>query len=122
MARIERINEMMKREIGSMILRGELNDARVAMVTITHVDVSRDLQHARVNFTVMMGQAADITNAQKGLNSARGYVRKLIGQRIRLRYTPEIQFVYDKSLEYSAQIDKTLQEIHEAKAQQPEEN
>ena len=108
MARIERINQLMKREISQMIQR-DLQDPRLAFVTITQVQVSRDLQHARVSYSVL--NSVDQANIQSILDRVSGFIRKLVGQRIRMRYTPAIVFVYDKSLEYSDQIDKTLEDI-----------
>ncbi len=107
--RIERINQMMKREISNILL-SEIRDPRVSFVTVTHVDVTKDLRYARVSFSII-GDAQKLAEAQAGLNHASGYIRKLIGQRVRLRFIPEIEFLYDQSLEYSDRIEKTLQDI-----------
>ncbi len=109
MGRMEKVNQLLKREVGSIIQK-EIQDPRLQFVTITHVDVSRDLHCARVNFSVL-GEDAQVAAAEKGLDSARGYIRKLVGQRISLRYTPEIEFVFDPSIEKSARIERTLEEI-----------
>lgn len=109
MGRIDRVNEFIRREISNIILI-ELQDPRLKFITITEVDVSRDLRHARVSFSVL-GDAASIQAATQGLESARGLIRKMIGQRISMRYTPEIIFVQDRSREYSAKIEETLKEI-----------
>lgn len=109
MGRMEKVNQMMKKEIGNMIQQ-EIQDPRLRFVTVTHVDVSRDLHYARVNFSVL-GDREQVVAAEKGLDGARGYIRRLIGQRISLRYTPEIEFIYDPSIEYSARIEKTLEDI-----------
>jgi ribosome-binding factor A len=111
MPRMEKVNELIKREIGHLILAGQISDPRVNFVTILSVEVSRDLQHAHVRFSTLSDKPADIQNAIEGLNSSRGYIRKLIGGRIELRYTPELKFVYDKGVEYRAQIDDKLLEI-----------
>lgn len=111
MDRMDKINQRMKREIGEIILK-ELTDPRLEFVTITKVDVTRDLHLARVHFSVL-GDSLKAQKAQEGLDSARGYIRKLIGSRVRLRYTPEIQFFHDQSLEFSARIETALQEIHD---------
>ena len=114
MDRIDRINETMKREI-STIVHMELKDPRLQFVTITRVDVTRDLQHARVSFSVL-GNTLAVEKALTGLNSAKGLIRKFIGERIRMRFTPEIEFLHDRSLEYSARIEQALEEIrHEPK-------
>ncbi|OGX09060.1 MAG: ribosome-binding factor A [Omnitrophica WOR_2 bacterium GWA2_47_8] len=117
MDRIEKVNEQMKREI-SHILQADLKDPRVQLSTITQVVVSRDLRHAKVSFSVL-GDAKKVREAQESLNKARGYIRKLIGERINLRYTPEIDFVYDKSIEYSARIEQALEEIKNEHKEDP---
>ena len=109
--RMEKVNQQIKREIGSMILYGELKDPRLTFVTITYVDCSKDLRHARVGFSVLSNDRKEVLKVQEGLTSARGFVRKLIGERVRLRYTPEIVFIHDNSLEYSSRIDQTIEEI-----------
>lgn len=107
--RMSKINQRVKREIGE-ILHRELQDPRLEFVTITAAEVSRDLQHARVYYSVL-GDKAKTEAAQQALDSASGLVRKLIGQRIRLRYTPEIAFVLDRSIEYGMRIDSTIERI-----------
>ena len=109
--RIDKVNELIKRELGNMILYGDINDPRVSLVTIMSVDVSKDLRYARVKFSVLKDDAALIKNATEGLESCRGFIRRLIGQRLKLRYTPEVHFYFDKGLQYAAQIDMTLAEI-----------
>lgn len=109
MDRIDRINQRIK-ELVSDIILSEVKDPRLGFVTITKVDVSRDLQHAKVFFSVL-GNIQQVDAAEEGLNSARGFIRRLVGQRVRIRYTPEIMFYHDKSLEYSSQIDETLAQL-----------
>ncbi len=109
MGRIDRVNELMRREI-SIMLQKDLQDPRLEFVTITHVDVSRDLRYAKVSFSVL-GPTDRVQKAQEALEKASGFVRKLVGERIRMRYTPEIHFIYDRSIEYSAQIDAALENL-----------
>ncbi len=111
MVRMEKVNQQIKKEIGIMIQYGEIKDPRLTFVTITYVDCSKDLRYARVGFSVLSTNRKEIQKVQEGLSSARGFVRKLIGERVRLRYTPEIVFIHDNSLEYSSKIDQTLEEI-----------
>ena len=113
--RIEKVNSSIKRELALMLELGEISDPRISFVTIMNVDVSKDLQHARVKFSTLSDVPADIKAAVKGFESCRGYIRKLISQRLALRYTPEFQFIYDKSVKYAADIDKALEEIKELK-------
>ena len=118
MVRIEKVNALVKRELSNMILFGEINDPRVRLVTILSVDVSKDLQHAWVKFSVLSDDPNDVKKAAEGLNSSRGYIRKLIGQKIVLRYTPEFQFIHDRSIQFAAQIDQTLEEIKSKKSKE----
>jgi len=115
MARIEKVNQLIKREISNMILIGKIKDPRIKFVTILTVDVSKDLQHARVRFSTLSDDPADIKNATEGLNSCRAYIRRLLSQNVELRYTPEVQFIYDKSVKYAVEIDQTLEEIKKLK-------
>ena len=120
--RIEKVNSSIKRELANIILLGEVRDPRISFVTILNVDVSKDLQHARVRFSVLADTPEKIKEAQEGFESSKGYIRKLISQRVVLRYTPEFQFIYDKGIKYAAEIDKVLEEIKKLKpAQGPEE-
>ncbi len=111
MSRIEKVNEAIKRELGNMILLGHLNDPRVAFVTIMGVEVSKDLGRAKVKFSTLSEDPEDIKDAAEGLDSCRGYIRKLISQRVVMRATPEFLFIYDKSVHHAQQIDRALEEI-----------
>lgn len=104
-----RINEEMQKEL-SVIMR-EIKDPRVtdAMVTVTAADVTPDLKFATVYFSVLIGNAAD---AKKGLDSAKGFIRREIAQRLNLRQTPEFTFVHDKSIEHGAHIAKLIEDVN----------
>jgi ribosome-binding factor A len=97
--RVERVASLIKREVSQMLLHG-IKDDRVGsgMVSITDVDVSRDLQHAKV-FVSIYGTEDAKAETMAGLESASGYVRSHLGQHLRLRRTPEVIFVEDRSLE-----------------------
>ena len=109
--RIDRVNHQMKRVIGE-ILQREFEDSRLTFVTITGVDTTKDLRHAKVYFSVL-GNAKQIEDAQKRLDHARGLIRRFVGQKLVMRYLPELVFVYDNSAEISARIEQTLQEIQD---------
>ena len=111
--RMEKVNEMMKREISNILQFGDIKDPRVNFVTILNVDVSKDLQYARIRFSILSDKLEDIKEAQDGLNSCRGFIRKLVGQKLVMRYTPELHFIFDKGIQYAVEIDKKLQEIKE---------
>ncbi len=108
----------MKREIGEIIDR-RLKDPRIGMVTVTDVSVTADLRYARVYFTVM-GDDKERRQAQSGLESARAFIQGEIGRRIRMKYTPELSFHFDESLQRGIHIDKILKEIKAKHDKEPE--
>lgn len=111
MGRIEKVNQQIKREIGRILLQ-ELADPRLQFVTVTDTEVSKDLRHAKISFSVLGGDEQRIA-AQNGLESARGMIRRLLGECMNMRYTPELLFIYDQSIEASVRIEETLKEIHD---------
>lgn len=120
MERIKKVSQQVKREIGR-ILQRELGDPRLQFVTITEVDVSRDLRSAKILFSVL-GENDQRHAAQQGLEGARGMIRKLLGQNMKMRFTPELFFVYDQSVEMSARIEETLKEIHDEREEDHSNN
>ena len=107
--RTDRISEEMKREISSVIR--DLKDPRVHELTsVIAVRVTKDLRYAKV-FVSVLADEEKRTSAVKGLNAAAGFIRKELGARMELRYTPELTFVSDSSIEYGAHINKILNEI-----------
>ena len=107
--RIEKIQELMKQEISQIVLQ-ELKDPRIGFVTITQVEITRDLSSAKV-YVSIMGNDKQIEDCWAGLSSSLGYIRREVCQRIRLRVTPELKLVMDKSLDYSDHIQKLLLQI-----------
>ena len=103
-----RVNEEMKREM-SQIVR-EAKDPRVsaAFVTVTHCEVSGDLKYAKIYYSVYNG---DFGEVQKGLLSAKGYIRHEIAARLNMRNTPDLTFIPDDSMEKGAKISKMLDEM-----------
>jgi len=111
MARYEKVAEAIKKEV-SNIIHDELNDPRLGFVTITNVELTEDLRYAKIFFSVL-GKEQDYIKTQKALDSALGFIRKLIAQRIQLRFAPELAFREDRSSEYSVRIEEVLNEIKE---------
>jgi len=107
--RATRGGEQMKKEMGE-ILNRKIKDPRIGFVTVTDVQVSGDLQQAKVYISVL-GDAEQRENTLKGLAKAKGFIRSEIGQRIRLRKTPEITFEFDESIDYGNRIESLLHEI-----------
>jgi ribosome-binding factor A len=119
--RISRVSSLIKREVSQMLLNG-IKDDRVGagMVSITDVDVSGDLQHAKI-FVSIYGTEEAKTETMEGLKSSIGYVRKELGHRMNLRRTPEIIFLEDRSLERGDRMLNLLNEIGKDRQQKTEE-
>ena len=107
--RIEKLQELIKQEMSKMLLR-EIKDPRIGFVTVTDVEMTGDLREAKIYVSVM-GDEKKVKDSLKGLQSALGFIRREIGKRIRLRFTPEISFALDTSLDYSEHIQKILLDI-----------
>ena len=109
--RIGRINEEIQREISALI--STVKDPRVTgMISITAVDTTPDLRYAKV--FVSMLDKTDVQEVVKGLKSAAGYLRRQLGQALQLRYTPELTFVPDNSIEEGAHILKLLNDLEKS--------
>lgn len=97
-SRAQRVAQELKKEI-AIILQREVKDPRIGMVTVSDVEISRDLAYAKVFVTFLFDQdQTAVDRAMKGLQEASGYIRTLVGKAIRLRIVPELRFVYDNSL------------------------
>ena len=109
--RANRVGEQMKKELGEIIGR-KIKDPRIGFVTVTDVEVTGDLQQATIYISVL-GDEEQKENTLKGLSKAKGFIRSEIGQRIRLRKTPEIIFEFDESIGYGNRIETLLKQIKE---------
>ena len=107
--RIEKLQELIKQEMSKMLLT-DLKDPRIGFVTVTDVEMTGDLREAKIYVSVMGGDE-QVKSSLEGLNSALGFVRREIGQRVRLRFTPEISFALDTSLDYGDHIQKLLLQV-----------
>ncbi|MFX3674061.1 MAG: 30S ribosome-binding factor RbfA [Paenisporosarcina sp.] len=116
--RSNRVAEQMKKELGEIIAR-KLKDPRIGFVTVTDVEVTGDLQQATVYITVL-GDNKKREETLKGLAKAKGFIRTEIGQRIRLRKTPELMFEFDLSSDYGNKIDNLLRQINDDKTEDVE--
>lgn len=122
--RVRRVAEQIKKDIGG-IIKFELKDPRVAGITsVTDVDLSKDLRYASV-YVSIYGSDTVKEETLQALVKATGFIRSEIGRRIRLRYTPEISFFLDNSIEYGAHIEnviKSLQKTDENKEENDDAN
>lgn len=107
--RVEKLQELIKQEMSKMLLR-EIKDPRIGFVTVTDVEVTGDLREAKIYVSIMGGEE-QVQASLEGLHSALGFIRREIGKRIRLRFTPEISFALDNSLDYGEHIQKILLKI-----------
>ena len=110
--RIGRINEEIRKELSALLRT--VKDPRVAegMLTITHVDTTTDLRQCRVYISAL--NCKDEKELMKGLKSAAGFLRRELGSRVDLRYTPELQFIADDSIAYGAHILYMLNHVKPA--------
>ena len=115
--RIARLRELFKQEI-SAILQREMKDPRIGFASITDVELSPDLRHAKV-FVSILGDAEAKASTMAGLENARGFIRKELGRRIRLRHTPEVLFRLDQSIERGARVQRLLRQVAEAEGAGP---
>ena len=107
--RAERVAEAIKEEV-SLIIQREVKDPRIGFLTVTAVELSADLRYAKI-FVSVYGSQKERTKSLRGLQSATRFIRREIGQRVQLRYTPEIVFKWDASIEKGAHIEDLLRQV-----------
>jgi ribosome-binding factor A len=117
--RMYQVNELMREEISRIVVQ-ELDDPRLSLATITSVRTSADLHYARVFFHVH-GAEEVRQDSQEALEHASGHIRHLLGQRVRLKYIPELHFEYDDRLEYAERIYHKLDELKQQRSESDEE-
>jgi ribosome-binding factor A len=107
--RSEKVAEAIHELVSELLIKG-LKDPRIGFVTITGVKVTDDLHLATVFFTVI-GSDEEKEATGRGLQSARGFIRKEVGKSLHMRYVPELIFRFDESVEYGSRIETLLKEI-----------
>ncbi len=118
--RPRRIAGLLQRELSDLIRR-EVNDPRVGDVTLTAVDVSRDLANAKVYFTVF-DKGHDVKDVARALNHAAGFLRHHLRSRVDLRGIPQLRFVYDESVERGERIDSLIDHARHDEDENPEQD
>jgi ribosome-binding factor A len=108
--RKQKIEEIIKRCVGDLILK-EIKDQRVGFVSISKVELSRDMETAVVYYSVLGGDK-DQRNADFGLNSAKSFIRKKLGKQLQIRKLPQLVFKYDDSIEGSVDIVHLIEEVN----------
>ena len=105
--RSRRVGEQMQREL-ALLIQQEVKDPRLGMVTVSAVEVTRDLAHAKVFITVMNADAEQTKGSLAVLNRAAGFLRRELARRMLLRAVPELHFIYDESIERGASISSLI--------------
>ena len=107
--RAKRVGELMKQEISDLIQKS-IKNPHLGFVTVTEVELTNDLRKAKV-FLSVYGEDKENSPTLKSLRKAGGFIRSQLARRIRLRYSPELEFLWDSSIEQGAKISKLLEEI-----------
>ena len=107
-SRSDRVSEQILRELAELI-RLELKDPRVRLVTLTAVEISPDYAHAKVFYTTLAGKD-ERAEIDRGLKRSAGFLRREIGRRVRIHQTPELHFIYDESIERGIRLSKLIDE------------
>ena len=108
--RTERLAELIRAEASDILAR-QVHDPGVGFITLTRVQLTADLQIARLYYT-RMGDAAARKVTERALGRVTPFLRRQLGQRLQLRRVPELQFVFDQSIAHQARVEELLQEIH----------
>jgi len=103
-----------QQEVASLLGRGAIKDPRVGFVTITGVEMDRELRHATI-FYSLIGDEAALEETQQGLSSASGFLRRELAKNLRLRHAPELHFKYDASVAHGDKIERLLREVNQPK-------
>ena len=102
MTRVERVAELIKEEV-SRIIREDVNDPRIGFISVTNVDLSPDLENARIGISIL-GNEKQKSDSMAGLRSATGFIRGKLGHLLEMRIVPEIRFIKDESLEKGSRV------------------
>lgn len=113
--RIEKLQELIKQEISKIIIT-DLKNPNIGFVTVTNVELTNDLRHAKIWFS-LMGSTEVQKQTLQALQHSLGFIRSELGKRIRLKFMPELHFQSDKSLDYSDHIQKLLLQIEKNEAE-----
>ena len=119
--RPDRVGEQIREELSRILSRGEAHDPGIGFITLTRVQVTPDLQIARVFYTSLGDQKARKDTA-RALDRATPFFRRQIGGRLRLRRVPELEFRFDESIERQDRIEQILRDLHEQDAQRASES
>jgi ribosome-binding factor A len=111
--RAQRVGDQIQRELADL-LANEVKDPRVPRVTVTQVEVTGDLAHAKVRFTEQAGSSGNAKGAEQALNRIAGFLRSALSQRLGLYSVPQLHFVYDDSIEAGMRLSRLIDEAVDA--------
>lgn len=117
--RPERVQEAIRQEV-STIINNEIKDPRLGFLTVTRVELTKDMRYARVYFSVLGEDKAKFL-ALKGLKSAKGYIKGRLGEKIKMRFMPEIEFKIDETLEKTEEVFRILDKLQKEKGKKSDE-
>src|SRR5262249_50611467 len=118
--RPDRVGDQIRQELSEILSRGEVHDPGIGFITLTRVQVTADLQLARVFYT-SLGDPSARKETARALTRATGFFRRQIGARLQLRRVPELEFRFDESIAHQDRIEQILRDIHEEDAQRASE-
>jgi len=113
-SRADRVADLLKEEISQMLCK-EVKDPHIGFITITDVEVSKDLQLAKVFYTIL-GDERQLSESSDALQRVSPFIKRQLGKRLRMRFIPDILFRYDHSLDYGAKIDTLLDQLKNTQA------
>jgi ribosome-binding factor A len=119
-SRPERVADQIRAELGQLLAR-DVHDPGIGFVTLTRVQVTPDLQQARVFYTAL-GDDAARRNSGRALERAAPFLRRQIGSRLRLRRVPELRFMYDESIAGQDRIEQLINELHASEPSPPDDH
>ena len=119
--RPDRVGDQIRHELSEILTRGEVHDPGIGFITLTRVQVTPDLQLARVFYT-SLGDPNARKETARALTRATGFFRRQIGARLQLRRVPELEFRFDESIAHQDRIEQILRDIHEEDAQRAAES
>jgi ribosome-binding factor A len=114
--RPDRVGDQIRQELSEILTRGDVHDPGIGFITLTRVQVTADLQLARVFYT-SLGDPKARKETARALTRATGFFRRRIGARLQLRRVPELEFRFDESIAHQDRIEQILRDIHEEDAQ-----
>jgi ribosome-binding factor A len=119
--RPDRVGDQIRQELSELLARGEVHDPGIGFITLTRVQVTADLQLARVYYTTM-GDPAARRDTAKALKRATPFLRRHVGQRLQLRRVPELEFRFDESVAQQDRIEQILRDLHEEEAKREKDD